>query len=64
MKIKRSNRGLKNKKNFFNLKNYNIKYLGLSLELLWTVWGSSFSDSSWSGLCFSRFLGPFLCSRC
>ena len=38
-------------------------YLRLSLELLWTVWGSvHFQIVPWSGLYFSRSIGPFLYS--
>ena len=40
MKIKGVINDLKFKKIFYNLKNYNSKiYLGISLELLWAVWG-------------------------
>ena len=38
-------------------------YVGLSLVVLWAVWGQFIFIVPWSGLYFSRSIGPFLCSQ-
>ena len=60
MKIKGVIEDLKIKKNFFKLMVVKIVkiYLELSLVLFWTVWVSSFSDSSLIRLIFLKIYRP------
>ena len=66
MKIKGVIEDLKNNKIFFNLKNDNSKNISRTFSggVVDSVGSVHFQIVPWSGLYFSRSIGPFLCSRC
>ena len=64
MKMKGVREDLKIKNFFFNLKNDNSKNISKTFSgaLADSVGSVHFQIVPWSGLCFSRSIGPFLCS--